>query len=588
MNLKLFCVACLTPLSMALCAQKVFEMDRYGLVPDKKKDMSVQLQKAIDKIRKEVKPGEEYILRFKSGQYNFYPEKAAKKTYYVSNHDQPNPKNIGIVLEDLSNMTLDGGGSKFVFHGTMLPLALVNSTNCTLENFSIDFDNPHITQIEIVKNEGKGGMTFRVAPWVQYKISKDTVFHAYGSDWDLAPSSGIAFEKDTKHILYNTGDLFYSTKGVKEVGDRLLHAPKWDDARLKEGTVIAMRAWNRPTPGVFLSHNTNTTLKKVTVHYAQGMGLIAQLCDNIYMDGFNVCLDSTSNRYFTTQADATHFSQCKGKITSVNGLYEGMMDDAINVHGIYLKIMERLDDHTLRARYMHDQAWGFDWGYAGDTVTFIRSQTMEYLDGVNRIAEITPLDGKDGIGMREFKIRFEQPVPAEVDGKTPFGIENLTWTPEVYFAGNTIQNNRARGSLFSTPKKTLVENNLFLNTSGSAILLCGDCNGWYETGMCKDVTIRNNKFVNALTSMYQFTNAVISIYPEIPDLKNQVKYFHKGSVLIENNEFHMFDAPVLYAKSIQGLVFRNNKIIQNNDYKPFHWNKERFFLEKVDQVKIQD
>lgn len=588
MNLKLFCVACLTPLSMALCAQKVFEMERYGLVPDKKKDMSVKLQKAIEKIRKEVKPGEEYILRFKSGRYNFYPENAAKKTYYVSNHDQPNPKNIGIVLEDLSNMTLDGGGSKFVFHGTMLPLALVNSTNCTLENFSIDFDNPHITQIEIVKNEGKGGMTFRVAPWVQYKISKDTVFHAYGSDWDLAPSSGIAFEKDTKHILYNTGDLFYSTKGVKEVGDRLLHAPLWNDARLKEGTVIAMRAWNRPTPGVFLSHNTNTTLKKVTVHYAQGMGLIAQLCDNIYMDGFNVCLDSTSNRYFTTQADATHFSQCKGKITSVNGLYEGMMDDAINVHGIYLKIMERLDDHTLRARYMHDQSWGFDWGYEGDTVTFIRSQTMEYLDDVNRIAEITPLDGKDGIGMREFKIRFEQPVPAEVDGKTPFGIENLTWTPEVYFAGNTIQNNRARGSLFSTPKKTLVENNLFLNTSGSAILLCGDCNGWYETGMCKDVTIRNNKFVNALTSMYQFTNAVISIYPEIPDLKNQVKYFHKGSVLIENNEFHMFDAPVLYAKSIQGLVFKNNKIIQNNDYKPFHWNKERFFLEKVDQVKIQD
>lgn len=588
MNLRLFCVACLTPLSMALCAQKVFEMEQYGLVPDKKKDMSVKLQKAIDKIRKEVKPGEEYILRFKSGRYNFYPENAAKKTYYVSNHDQPNPKSIGIALENLSNMTLDGGGSQFVFHGSMVPLALVNSTNCTLENFSIDFDNPHITQIEIVKNEGKGGMTFRVAPWVQYKISKDTVFHAYGSDWDLVPSSGIAFEKDTKHILYNTGDLFYSTKGVKEVGDRLLHAPKWDDARLKEGTVIAMRAWNRPTPGVFLSHNTNTTLKKVTVHYAQGMGLIAQLCDNIYMDGFNVCLDSASNRYFTTQADATHFSQCKGKITSVNGLYEGMMDDAINVHGIYLKIMERLDDHTLRARYMHDQAWGFDWGYAGDTVIFIRSQTMEYLDGVNRIAEITPLDGKDGIGMREFKIRFEQPVPAEVDGKTPFGIENLTWTPEVYFAGNTIQNNRARGSLFSTPKKTLVENNLFLNTSGSAILLCGDCNGWYETGMCKDVTIRNNKFVNALTSMYQFTNAVISIYPEIPDLKNQVKYFHKGSVLIENNEFHMFDAPVLYAKSIQGLVFRNNKIIQNNDYKPFHWNKERFFLEKVDQVKIQD
>lgn len=588
MNYKLLCVACLSQLSMALYAQRVFEMERYGLVPNKSKDMSAKLQKALEQIRKEVKPGEEFTLRFKSGRYNFYPEGAPKKTYYVSNHDQPNPKSIGINLENFSNMTLDGGGSKFIFHGSMVPLALVHSTNCTLENFSIDFDNPHITQIEIVKNEGKGGMTFRVAPWVKYKISKDSVFHAYGSDWDLTPTSGIAFEKDTKHIIYNTGDLFYSTKGVKKVGDRLLHAPLWNDPRLKEGTVVAMRAWNRPTPGVFLSYNTNTTLKHVNVHYAQGMGLIAQLCDNITMDAFKVCLDSTSNRYFTTQADATHFSQCKGKITSVNGLYEGMMDDAINVHGIYLKVMERLDDHTIRARYMHDQAWGFDWGYAGDTVTFIRSQTMEYLDEVNRIAEITPLDGKNGIGMREFKIRFEQPIPAAVDGKEAYGIENLTWTPEVYFAGNTIQNNRARGSLFSTPKKTVVENNQFLYTSGSAILLCGDCNGWYETGACKDVTIRNNKFVNALTSMYQFTNAVISIYPEIPDLKNQVKYFHKGSIVIENNEFDMFDAPLLYAKSVQGLIFRNNTIKQNNVYKPFHWNKDRFFFEKVDQVKVQE
>ena len=44
----------------------------------------------------------------------------------------------------------------------------------------------------------------------------------------------------------------------------------------------------------------------------------------------------------STQADATHFSSCRGKIDSRNGLYEGMMDDAINVHGTYLKIKQRL------------------------------------------------------------------------------------------------------------------------------------------------------------------------------------------------------------------------------------------------------
>lgn len=168
-----------------------------------------------------------------------------------------------------------------------------------------------------------------------------------------------------------------------------------------------------------------------------------------------------------------------------------------------------------------------------------------------------------------------------------YGIENLTWTPEVYFANNTIRNNRARGSLFSTPKKTLVENNIFDHTSGTAILLCGDCNGWFETGACHDVMIRNNKFINALTNMFQFTNAVISIYPEIPNLKAQKKYFHSG-IRIENNEFVTFDTPLLYAKSVDGIVFKNNKVVKNNDYKPFHWNQQPILLERVINAEIEE
>ena len=150
-----------------------------------------------------------------------------------------------------------------------------------------------------------------------------------------------------------------------------------------------------------------------------------------------------------------------------------------------------------------------------------------------------------------------------------------------------IRNNRARGSLFSTPKKTVVEKNVFDHTSGTAILLCGDCNGWFETGACHDVQIRNNKFINALTNQFQFTNAVISIYPEIPDLKSQKRYFHSG-IVIEDNEFETFDMPILYAKSVDGLVFRNNVIRQNHDYPAFHWNNHRFFFQRVVNVEIKD
>lgn len=592
MKMKLECLALFAALCLPLCAQHVYDMSHFGIQPGKKSNMSARMEKVLAKIKKEVKEGEAVTLRFQSGTYHFYPEGAAERTYYISNHDQDNPKKVGLALEDMKSLTIEGNGAEFIFHGQMIPISLLRSTDCTLQNFSIDFANPHIAQVEIIKNEGEKGITFQPAPWVEYHLTKDSVFETKGEGWKLRPMSGIAFEKASRHIVYNTSDISCPTKGCSLVGKNLIHAPKWKNKRLPAGTIVAMRSWDRPTPGIFLSHNTRTTIKNVKVHYAQGMGLLAQLCDDITMDGFGVCLKGENDsRYFTTQADATHFSQCKGKITSVNGLYEGMMDDAINVHGTYLKVLQQIDTHTLKARYMHDQAWGFDWGFPGDSVQFIRSRTMELLDGKNCIERITASDKPTADGAREFIIRFTQPLPEALAEQTDFGIENLTWTPEVYFAGNTIRNNRARGSLFSTPKKTIVENNLFDHTSGTAILLCGDCNGWYETGACREVIIRHNRFINALTNMFQFTNAVISIYPEIPDLEHQVKYFHggkPGAIQITDNEFDTFDAPILYAKSVDGLIFKQNKIKTNNAYKPFHWNQSRFLLEKVNRVEITE
>lgn len=575
-----------------LSAQKVYEISAFGLKANSSKNASPVLQKALAKIKAEYKEGEKVILRFPEGRYEFHEKGAAVREYYISNHDQTNPKKVGIALEDMKNLTLDGQGSEFVFHGRMLPVSLLRSENCLLKNFSIDFENPHIAQVKIVENDPQDGIVFEPAPWVDYRIAEDSIFEAYGEGWTMRHSWGIAFDGDTKHLVYNTSDIGCPTKGASEVAPRRIHAPGWKDARLVPGTVVAMRGWGRPTPGIFLSHDVNTTIENVKVHYAEGMGLLAQLCENITLEKFGVCLKGDADpRYFTTQADATHFSGCKGKIVSCNGLYEGMMDDAINVHGTYLKVVKRVDDRTLVGRYMHGQSWGFEWGCPGDEVQFIRSNTMELVGKQNKIISIRPYDKEQTEGAREFLITFQEPVDQVINEQSGFGIENLTWTPEVLFSGNVIRNNRARGSLFSTPRKTIVENNLFDHTSGAAILLCGDCNGWFETGACRHVIIRKNRFVNALTNLFQFTNAVISIYPEIPDLKGQQQYFHggpEGGIVIEDNEFETFDAPILYAKSVDGLVFRNNTIKLNTEYKPFHPNRNRFWLERVTNVTIAE
>ena len=566
----------------------------FGIVPGTGEDMTEEFAKAFETIKAECKGEVKAELLVDCGEYDFYPDSALVREYYVSNHDQDNPKCVALALEGMKNFTLKGkstgDGSALVdlmMNGRMLPVAMIECQDCKLENVGVDTRVPQITQVEVLENDAENGfITYRIAPYVNYRVDNGRLVVS-GSNWEFVPSWGIAFEGDTKRIIYTTSDIGVGTSGVEEIEPYVIRAP-WRDARLVPGSVIAMRSYQRPTPGIFVSLCNNTTLQNSCVYYAEGMGLLAQMSENLTLDGFRVALRG-DGRYFTTQADATHFSGCKGKIVSVNGLYEGMMDDAINVHGTYLRVVQRLDDNTLVGRYMHGQAYGFYWGGAGDSVQFVRSDVMEITEG-NRVVEIAPYDKEQLAGCKEFKIKFEKELPADIaNGK--YGIENLEWTPEVYFANNLIRNNRARGALFSTPKKTLVEKNTFDHTSGTAILLCGDCNGWFETGACRDVVIRNNRFVNALTSMFQFTNGIISIYPEIPDLWSQTKYFHGGDgkgVVIENNTFETFDAPIVYAKSLDGLVFRGNKVVQNEDFKPFHWNKHRFLLERVVNVTIEN
>lgn len=589
---RIFLNLCLFTLLLSACSDEcVVKMSDYGIVPDTKENMSDKMKEALEGIKAEYE-GKKITLLFEKGRYDFYPEGAEQKEYYVSNHDQPNPKAIGLALEEWKNLTLDGAGADFIFHGRMLPFSLVSSENTVLKNFSIDFEVPHIAQIEIVKSDTEGTV-FAIEPWVKARIGENGYFENYDETWKNYPQAGIAFDGKTRHVLYNTSDLWCPTNDVKQLDERTFLAPHWKDARLVPGTKVAMRIWERPAPGIFLYMDKDTRLENITVHYAEGMGLLAQICENITLEKFNVSLRGEDDpRYFTTQADATHFSACKGKIISCNGLYEGMMDDAINVHGTYLKIVERLDDRTVIGRYMHPQAYGFYWGDKGDKVQLVRSNTMEVYGEKNEIAEIVPYDKEELQGTKEFKITFVNPLDEVVSASEGFGIENLEWCPEVYFADNVIRNNRARGTLFSTPLKTVVERNVFDHTSGTAILLCGDCNGWFETGACRDVTIRENKFINSLTNLFQFTEAVISIYPEIPNLKDQVKYFHGGEgqpgVVIENNHFETFDKPIVFAKSIDGLVFRNNTIIQNEDFPAFHHNKNRFRLLRAKNVVIEN
>ncbi len=576
---------------LALGARKVtFNMADYGVAPGKEQ-LTEKVGKFLSELPQKVNPDDHIVLKFRKGTYRFYQDGITEREMYISNHDERQPKRVVFNLQGFHNLTLEGGGAEFLFSGIVTPFALNYTEDCRLRNFSIDWEEPMMIPLTVKAGSPEAGITFSVPSWVKWMADDDSTFCIYGEEWAVRPTLGLPFDPQTGHVVYQTGDLSINTAGFKALGGNTFLAPAWKDARLRPGMVVAARSAHRPAPAIFINEAKRTELTNVTVHFAFGMGLLAQRCTDITLRGFRVCLKDAagSDRLFTTCADATHFSQCRGKITSEGGLYENMMDDAINVHGIYLHVRQREDDHTLLCQYMHEQAWGFNWGNTGDSVQFVHATTMEAF-APNIITGIKPVDRVELRGMRVFRIRFRDALPPDVEGGTDVGLENLTWTPEVTFRRNTVRNNRARGALFSSPRRTICEQNTFDHVSGSAILLCGDCNGWFESGAVRDLVIRKNKFINCLDNYFQFTNAVISICPEIPDIAHQTTFFHGGqpnSIVIEDNTFETFDAPLLYAKSVDGLTWRNNKVSVNTEYQPFHWNKERIRLEHVRCTNIR-
>ena len=522
-------------------------------------------------------------IAFKKGTYHFYRDEKYSKEYYISNSDQDNPKYLGAIIENVNNLTIDGNGSKFIFHGRMLPFSIVHSKNVTMKNFSIDFADPKILQL--TKIQSKDNNTYSVEAGANYCFEGSHLV-LKGDGYRIVPIVANIFEGERKNIYPRTSDyvpsgfMFYGREvspGIVSLSDVGLKA-------FPVGTKIAARSYAIPTPGIFVSNCENIILQNLIVHHSEGKGLLAQVTNNIKLDGFCVVAPTDSIRAYSTQSDATHFSGCKGVIDVQNCRFEGMMDDSINVHGTYLHLVRQLNSYTVIAKFMHNQTYGFDWGFSGDEVQFIKSSTMDGVGEKNRIASIEPYDINSIKGAKALKITFKEPLSRKLlNGRV--GIENLTWTPEVVFNNNVVKNNRARGALFSSPRKTLCSNNTFETVSGSAILICGDCNGWYEGGSCKDVVIKANTFINNLTSVYQFTEAIISIYPVITHIGMQKGYFH-SNIRIEENKFVTFDRPILYAKSVDGLDFTDNVVSGSKEFLPYHHNKFSFSFDRCTNVTI--
>lgn len=547
----------------------------FGLAPDMRINSVQYVQKALEECRKR----DAAVLVFPKGRYDFWPQYATEKLYYESNTDVIPLRRCAILIEDMNNLVVDCGGSDFIFHDRIQPFTVDNSSNITIRNVSIDWDIPLTAQAQItdVTNDFIDiAINVLESPYI---IEKGKLVFT-GEGWKSRWNGVMEFDSTTRLVVPQTGDSGCLGRGwqdyvAQELSYGRVRLLKNFARKPSAGNWLVLRHSARDHAGTFITDSRDVTISNMNMYHNAGLGILSQYSENLTFRKVNCVPNPAKNRILSGHDDGFHYSNCRGQIIVDSCRFLSLMDDPINVHGTSVRITGKKDDKTLICRFMHNQSIGFVWARTGEKIGFIENESMNTVayGKVTTFKAITP---------EEFELTFEEPVPVMVT--TGDALENLTWTPDLTIRNSFFGSNRARGILVSTPGKVIIENNLF-ESSGSAILIAGDANQWYESGAVKDVSIRNNVFNDpCLTSMYQFCEGIISIYPEIPK-PDPGKPFHRN-IRIEDNEFHPFDYPVLYAKSVDGLSFSNNRLIRSTRFEPFHNRKAMITLDNCLNVSI--
>ncbi len=544
-------------------AQETISITAFGANPNTYTDATPALSRALSYCR-----GKSNVtIQFPKGRYDLYPREG-----------QGNSSTIGMNLFKQNGTTIDGGDSEFIFHGNMQIANVDSSSNVTLRNFSVDWDRPFTSQGQIaaVTDNYIDLKIDREA--YPYQIEKDTIKFT-GERWKYPVSKmyGTLYDKLTKEVVYNTwdaplGDIFQSKAEQLPGGIVRFHGKT--NFKPEVGTYVALYHIRYGTVGIYIKNSKNVLLQDMKIYYTMGFGVRAERTENLTMKNASICVNDQKGRVFSCTADATNFVNCKGVIKVDNCAHTGQGDDFINLHGRNMAILKVIDPNTMLLKDSRLTT-------VGDSVWFISKATAQRSEP--RVVSSIRKE-KDGS-----LLTFTASVPTNI-GTGDF-MENKTWTAGLELRNcKILKRNRARGILVTTPKRVVIENNYF-RTAGTAILIEGDLNFWFESGATTNVQIRNNIFDNCLTSGNKHGNrgewgeAVITITPSHqPQNENSEPYHQNINIL--NNQFKVFDAPLVRAVSVRGLRFDNNRIIKTDKYQPYTWQRSALLLDGCRNVEI--
>ena len=493
---------------------------------------------------------DEKTVIFDKGTYYIDSEKCKKYMLYITNtvgddefskDETPHLNAVPFYLNDIDNITVDGCDSVFVIDGKVTNIAIENCKNITLKNIEIRHSHPDMHEFKVVR-KGLFSVDFEIDKDTQlefvdgkaYIFSKD---YRYAIDHKAKNSWWIGqIRKNTPDKIKRVCHPLLAAGKIQDLGNRKIHVTYPNTFRFKTGDCYYVFDVRRQFAGIFVNKCKNVRLENIKQRFNYSLALVAQDSEDITVEGVEFAPEKDSARKMASVADFIQICMCRGNVSIKNSYFDGAGDDSLNVHGVHFKITD-INDNQLTVRFMHPQSHGYNPLREGDTIAYINTDTL-LEDGTAVIEKSELVD--------EYNIRLT--VSNTDKAKVGNVIEDISACPDLDFENNYMTRIITRGLLITTRGRVNVKNNHFVSTTMSGILLSDDAKSWYESGMCRDVTIENNTFDYC-------GQTPILIKPENKVYAGAV---HRNIKII-GNTFKRYKGHCINAKDTDDIVLTGNK-----------------------------
>lgn len=521
-NITLFLFMCMPVLWLS--CQKTIVI----ALPSEGEDATPAVRKAIEKV------GNRGTIVFEKGQYDFFPEKGVEIFLNPSNNTA-GEKHVCFCIEGKKQFTIEGNGSTFVFHSGCFPFALLNSKDVELKNMKLTCKYPYVAAFQVIEKDEKGceiefagnacpcradekgHLVFEMEDGEISTCDRKLSIHALqvlNIKYIFAGETTASFE----HLAAPFVNVFATQLSPRRFRLENLNSGKYGE--LSEmpfgiGEPIVMNLLeNRDKDVIFVDHCKGIHLENVHIARGGGMGMIAQMSEDIRLDSCQIAPEEGEEVSVT--ADMLMLVNCAGTLEVANCRMGCSLDDAMNIHGNYT-ILEKTHEKELELKVGHQDHRFFFPYRIGDSLEIVEQHSRQVLAKTR--VESLPEIANDGWSAR---IAVSENIEKVHEGCL---VENITTYPNTYIHGC---------EFFKFPHTRLsgrghyrIEGNRFEHCA-AALLSFDLADFWYEAGRLSEMEILNNTFVdcNAMSGGNAFLQFGISGWegsnPDTPKIHDKL------------------------------------------------------------------